>query len=421
MTTIQAIVTAFWETTLEMAPFLLLGFLVAGVLSVLVSPALVERHLGSRGLWSSVKACFFGIPLPLCSCGVIPVAASIHRHGATRGATVAFLLSTPQTGVDSILVTHGLLGPVFAIFRPIVALITGVLGGALVDAAAGDEEAASDASPSSTPEHLALGARVRGALHYGFWELPAELARPMLAGIAIAAVITVFAPQRMIELSLGGGLLSMLLMLVIGVPTYVCATASVPIAAALIAKGATPGVAFVFLMTGPATNAAAISVIWKVLGRRTAMIYLATVVVVALISGMALNQFMDPSTIISSPEHVHRILPDPIRIGLGVGLLLLIGAVSIRRRSGQSSEGAGPGDAGYSLMVGGMSCNHCAESVQRALAKCAGVTESRVDLGTGRATVFGEGPEPTDLREAVESLGYTVVESTQLKNAWDSA
>ncbi|MDA1087375.1 MAG: permease [Verrucomicrobia bacterium] len=416
MTTIQAIVVAFWETTLEMAPFLLLGFLIAGVLSVLISPALVERHLGRRGLWSSVKACLFGIPLPLCSCGVIPVAASIHRHGASRGATVAFLLSTPQTGVDSILVTHSLLGPVFAIFRPIVALITGVLGGGLVDAIAGDESPPPQTSAPASAEHLTLGARAAAALRYGFWELPTELARPMLAGIAIAAVITVFAPERVIELALGGGLLSMLLMLAIGVPTYVCATASVPIAAALIAKGATPGVAFVFLMTGPATNAAAISVIWKVLGRRTAVIYLATVVVVALISGMALNQFMDPSTI-TSPEHVHRMLPDPVRIGLGVALLLLIGAVSIPRRSGPSSEGVGPGAAVYSLVVEGMTCNHCAESVQRALAECAGVTESRVDLGAGRATVFGEGPKAADLREAVESLGYTVAESTELNNA----
>ena len=123
------IVGGLWETVVAMAPYLLLGFLIAGILSVLVSAAFVDRHLGGRGFWPVVKACLFGIPLPLCSCGVIPVAASIRRHGASRGATVAFLLSTPQTGVDSILVTHSLLGPVFAVFRPLVALVTGLLGG----------------------------------------------------------------------------------------------------------------------------------------------------------------------------------------------------------------------------------------------------------------------------------------------------
>ena len=131
----------FWLVLGQMAPYLLFGFLVAGVLSVLVRPEFVERHLGGRGIWAVLKASAFGVPLPLCSCGVIPVAASIRRHGASKGATTAFLISTPQTGVDSILATFGLLGPVFAVYRPLAALVSGLLGGAVVSAAENGAEA----------------------------------------------------------------------------------------------------------------------------------------------------------------------------------------------------------------------------------------------------------------------------------------
>jgi len=130
---IKLIITDFWDTIAEMSPYLLFGFFVAGLLSVLVSQQLVEKHLGGRGLWPLLKASIFGVPLPLCSCGVIPVSMSLHKHGASKGSTIAFLLSTPQTGVDSIFVTLSLLGPVFAVFRPVAALITGLVGGAVVD------------------------------------------------------------------------------------------------------------------------------------------------------------------------------------------------------------------------------------------------------------------------------------------------
>ena len=138
MGAVWKIAAAFWGTLSEMAPYLLFGFLVAGLLSVFVRPALVERHLGARGVLSVLKAAILGVPLPLCSCGVIPVAASLRRHGASRGATASFLISTPQTGVDSILVTYSLLGPVFAVLRPLAALLTGLVGGATVDVLAPD-------------------------------------------------------------------------------------------------------------------------------------------------------------------------------------------------------------------------------------------------------------------------------------------
>ena len=161
----------FWAVLSAMAPYLLLGFLVAGLLSVLISPETVERHLGGGGLWSVIKASAFGVPLPLCSCGVIPVTASLRKHGASRGAATAFLISTPQTGVDSIMVTYSLLGPIFALFRPLAALITGVVGGTIVTASAGNGNGEADAPPECTDSCCADDAPrnwlVR-ALDYGF-------------------------------------------------------------------------------------------------------------------------------------------------------------------------------------------------------------------------------------------------------------
>jgi len=281
----------FWATVAEMSPYLLFGFVVAGILSVLVSQQIVERHLGGRGFWPRLKASLFGIPLPLCSCGVIPVSMSLHKHGAAKGSTISFLLSTPQTGADSIFVTLSLLGPLFAVFRPLVALVTGLVGGTLVDLFGYTPEDLRRA-PKKCTDQCCGGQRnkkISRGLKYGFVTLPRDIGRPMLLGLVIAALISAFVPKGFLAEKLGTGILAMVVMMFLGIPVYVCATASVPVAAAMIAKGLTPGAALVFLMTGPATNAASFVTIWKVLGRTTAIIYIATVAGCALLSGIILD------------------------------------------------------------------------------------------------------------------------------------
>ena len=284
----KSIVTDFWATTAEMSPYLLFGFFVAGILSVFVSQRVVERHLGGKGIWPLVKASLFGVPLPLCSCGVIPVSMSLHKHGASRGAVISFLLSTPQTGADSILVTLSLLGPLFAIFRPLVAFVTGIIGGTLVNVFDKSREDKDQGSQECT-EQCCSGSQnkkiIRG-LKYGFITLPGDIGKAMLAGLIIAAVISALVPDDYFAEKLGTGLFAMVVMMFLGIPVYVCATASVPVAAALILKGLTPGAALVFLMTGPATNAASFVTIWKTLGSRTAIAYLVTVAGCALLSGI---------------------------------------------------------------------------------------------------------------------------------------
>ena len=281
-----------WLVMLEMAPYLLFGFALAGLMSIWISPAWTERHLGGRGFVPVIKATLLGVPLPLCSCSVIPVVASMRRHGASRAAATSFLLSTPQTGVDSIAITYALLGPVFAVFRPIAAIVTGLLGGSLVLAAGNGKSAQPDASPECT-DSCCSGDRARPAwlraLHYGFVTLPRDLVWPLLAGVAIAGAISAGLQKDFIHDHLGAGTGSILVLMAAAIPLYICATASVPIAAGLIHLGASQGAALAFLIVGAATNPAAVTTVWKLLGRRTLMVYLTTVALSALACGFALD------------------------------------------------------------------------------------------------------------------------------------
>jgi uncharacterized membrane protein YraQ (UPF0718 family) len=331
------IIEESWLVLGEMAPYLLLGFLVAGVLAVCIPPKWVERHLGKRGLGPVLTASLFGVPLPLCSCGVIPVSASIRRHGASRAATTAFLISTPQTGVDSIAVTYALLGPVFAVFRPLVALVTGILGGALVqvldqeadeDGGNGKDDPGESGVADGPPRGSGTGSNncedacqatppngctdsccdsgghasvVIRALRYGFVTLPRDIGPAMAVGILIAGAIAAVVPHDALRAYVDGGVVSILLMMVAAIPVYVCATASVPIALGLIHAGVSPGAALAFLIAGPATNAATLTSAWKFLGRRATVLYLATVAASALGSGLILD-WLIPAVRASVPQ-----------------------------------------------------------------------------------------------------------------------
>jgi uncharacterized membrane protein YraQ (UPF0718 family) len=368
----------FWATVGAMSPYLLFGFFVAGLLSVFVSQKMVEKHLGGQGFLPVLKATLFGIPLPLCSCGVIPVAMSLRQHGASKGSTVSFLLSTPQTGVDSIFVTYSLLGPVFAIFRPLAALVTGLVGGTLVNLFGQSPE---DRGPktedggqrtengsASNPQCCHPGPRSGAAIRnprsegpqpaqsegecccchqavtpmrklldgmkYGFVSLPRDIGKPLLVGLVIAALISSIVPDDFFAARLGRGLPAMLVMMLIGIPIYVCASASVPVAAALILKGLSPGAALVFLITGPATNAAGLATIWKTLGRRTAILYLLTVAGCALAGGILLDSIIH-SIDIGVASHIHHMGPSIVHHVSAMVLLVVLGCAFLtgcRRR-----------------------------------------------------------------------------------------
>ena len=329
---IQIIIKDFWSTVAEMSPYLLFGFFVAGLLSVLVSQRLVERHLGGRGLWPLLKASVLGVPLPLCSCGVIPVSMSLHKHGASKGSTIAFLLSTPQTGVDSIFVTLSLLGPVFAIFRPVAALITGLVGGTLVDIF-GQGKKSQDHAPEKCTDACCgdqkTSKMIKG-LKYGFITLPRDIGKAMLVGLVVAAFISALVPDGYFAEKLGKGIFPLVAMMFLGIPVYVCATASVPVAAALIMKGLTPGAALVFLMTGPATNAASFATIWKVLGKTTAILYLATVAGCALMCGVLLD-YAAAGVDFEVAARPGWMLPNVVKSGSAIVLFAVLGFALLRK------------------------------------------------------------------------------------------
>ncbi len=413
MNTFLNILEQMWLVTAEMSPYLLLGFAVAGVLSVLISPKWVERHLGGRGWWPSIKAAAFGVPLPLCSCGVIPVSASLRKHGASRGATSSFLLATPQTGIDSIMASWALLGPVFAIVRPLVAMISGIIGGGLIDLIAGnDPSPAPDAMDTDddchreTSERPTFLQRVRQVLRYAFLTLPADIAWSLTIGIALAGLITVLVDPGTFKPLLGGGIVAMLLMMIIGTPLYVCSTGSIPMAIGFMHMGASPGAALAFLIAGPATNAATIAVTWKLLGKKTAVIYLLTVAVTAVMAGLGFDfLFADAASAMIPGAHEHGTGSIGLiqHISGKILIAMLVISVLVKRFGNRPKVDL----AGKTVLnIEGMSCSHCALAVADALRETAGVQNADVDLTGKLAVITGDNLDIDALIQAVVSIGY---------------
>lgn len=435
----QQLLDSIWTTTALMAPYLLLGFLIAGVLHVLIPESWIEKHLGGRGLWPVTKASLVGVPIPICSCGVIPVAAGLRRNGASRGSTVSFLLSTPQTGVDSIAITWGMLGPVFAIYRTVAAFISGIVGGVLTDLFG--EDTPSQKAEGSQPtgkassngqlhnhnghshghnhshgdacDHCDVpgpkGAnRFLQALHYGFITLPRDLAKNLMFGLLLAAVFNVFIPDHALPESIGGGIIGYLALMLLGIPLYVCATGSVPMVVPLLAKDIiSPGAALVFLVSGPATNLASIVTLWKILGRRTSIIYLLTVAGLALLSGFILDSFLPPIEL-GNYVHMHAESLNWFH-HLSAAALAAMLVVAVLPAKGLAAEDLKPESGAPQstvLEIRGMTCSHCTSSAQKALEQQPGVSNVKVDLGSGTAIVSGTGMEVQQLIEAVDNIGF---------------
>ncbi len=290
----------------ESAGYCLFGIFMAGLLRAFMPDDFVLKHLGKNNITSVIKASIIGVPMPMCSCGVIPVAMGLRKQGAGKGPTTAFLISTPESGVDSIAVTWALLDPIMTIVRPLAAFITATVAGIIVnfvpehkENGAVPEPACScccEAEGSHDGEHThacnhnhSLLERMRSGLAFAFGGLLADMGPSLLFGILIAGMISALVPPGFIEQNLGAGIRPMLVMLLVGIPLYVCATASTPIVAALALKGLSPGAALVFLLAGPATNAATILLVAKILGKRIAAVYVAVIASVALLMGMAVN------------------------------------------------------------------------------------------------------------------------------------
>ncbi|MEJ2641342.1 MAG: SO_0444 family Cu/Zn efflux transporter [Desulfosarcinaceae bacterium] len=306
-----AILSSAGELLLESAPYILFGLIVSGLLRVFMPPSMVSRHLGHGRIRSVLKAALIGIPIPLCSCGVLPAAAGLRKQGASPGATTAFLIATPESGVDSISITYALLDPLMTLIRPLTAFVTAFGAGTLVNysvplESVGANTASADLNcpvdgccdgrdcpPEVHRRHHSLGEKLIAGLGFAFRNVWQDLAGWFFVGLLLAGVITALVPAPLLSRYLGGGLEAMLIMLAFGIPLYICATASTPIAAALILKGVSPGAALVFLMAGPATNIAALTVILAILGRRATAIYLTVIATGAVLFGLITDRLYE--------------------------------------------------------------------------------------------------------------------------------
>jgi len=304
-TFIYDVILASWDMLQQASIYILFGLLIGGMLKMFLSPAYVAAHLGSGRFSSVFKAALLGIPIPLCSCGVLPAATSLKKQGANNGATTAFLISTPESGVDSISITWALLDPIMTVARPVSAFISAFVAGSAENFLNPPDKAKSvtpdlscpidnccdgnDCPPGEHKRHHGLIEKLRRGTQYAATDLWADLAGWFFVGILLAGLISVLVPDAVIAKYLGGGLGSMLLMLTFGIPLYICATASTPIAAAFIMKGVSPGTALVFLLVGPATNITSLSVLIGLLGKRATALYLISIAVVSVLCGLAVD------------------------------------------------------------------------------------------------------------------------------------
>jgi len=396
------------NTMLELSPFFLLGMLVAGVLHVILPRDFVRKQLTGR--FGVLKAVALGVPLPLCSCGVIPAGLGLKRDGASNGASLGFLISTPQTGVDSILVSASFLGWPFALFKVMAAAITGFVGGLLADRVPQDTTWESDLSEAAAGDES--DARNLRAMFEHAHELLASIWRWLVFGIVVSALINTFLPVGTMAIFADAGpLVAGLLVLLVSLPLYVCATASVPIAAALVSNGMPVGAALVFLMAGPATNVATIGAIYRGFGRSQLALYLGILIVGSLGFGLLFDLGISN---LSVEQHVHQ---EAHRtwwaIASAILLTVLISRLAIQDllRFLRSRFGGGSGPT-IDVDVDGLSCGACERKVEKALLALDGVSSASVTRSPDRARIVG-----TASREAIEraitDAGYQISPAVQ--------
>ncbi len=396
-----------WQVMLDLSPSLLLGLLLAGMLHVYLPKGLVHRGMSRPDLPSALRASLIGVPMPLCSCGVVPAALALKNEGASKGATTAFLISTPQTGVDSLLVSASFLGWPFALFKLVAAFVTGLLGGGLVNRFTRHEPVLPLAAGDGDGKEA--GNKPQRVLRYALYDLLGAIDLWILAGVIAAALITTLVPADFFsDRAWSGGIVGMLLVLAISLPLYVCTTGSVPIAASLIAAGMPAGSALVFLMAGPATNVATIGAVYRVLGGRVLAIYLGTVIVMSVGLGLGFDFLLGD---VSQPHGVHEHGVDWIALASALLVIALMGYLSARRMRNRLAERAAarnPQQQDLVLQVDGMTCQHCVGRVKQTLEGFDAVKEAIPSLSTGQVRIRGDHLDATALIEAVERAGYRV-------------
>ena len=456
----------------EMAPFLLLGFVMLGILHVWVPDHPYVPKISKPNFKSVLWSALFGIPLPICSCGVIPTSIALRKEGASKGASVSFLISTPATGVDSILATYSLLGGPFAILRPVAAFVTAMLGGLFTNVVTKNEpetgvavvgeahephhehehcDCAGDHCSCSQADHDELSKKsfaqkIKETLEYGFVNMIGDVSKWLIIGLLLGALIAAFVPDDFFLFLHEYPLLCMVVVLVLAMPMYTCATGSIPLALALVEKGITPGAALVLLMAGPATSIASMLVVGKAFGKRTLAAYLTSIALGALFFGFVIDTFFMDTFLASMLPHAsaechgHGALGVLDYICAGLFALLIVYAKFAHKGCGGHC-GCGCGDHNcccecgddhdhceceghgehhehhheheepvvetYSVL--GMNCSHCKACVEKAAMRLDGVLSAEADVAGKELRVQWHGDDDVDetaLKNAVEEAGF---------------
>jgi len=406
-------VHAFVSMLNQMSPYLLLGFLIAGILHAFVPSAIYSRYLSGTGWRPVVTAALFGIPLPLCSCGVLPTAVALRRSGASRAAATSFLIATPQTGVDSIAATWSMMGLPFAVLRPVAALVTALCGGMIVgklERSGSLSDVDADASYEFSQLPQGLWRKLLAALRYGFFEMMQNIGKWLLLGLVVATLITVLLPDDFFSTYARWPLLNMLIIVAVAVPMYICATGSIPIAAALMLKGLSPGCALVLLMAGPAANVASILVVSKAFGKRATWAYLLSIVGGAMAFGLVVDYLpgLREMFVSAMPHHVmahYAHVASWFNTVCSVALVVMIAVAMAARYWNSYQINKNKTSAMKEYKVKGMMCGHCKANVEKGLAALPGVDNVTVDLAAGTALVEGD-VDPQTVRDKIVELGY---------------
>jgi len=338
----MTLINELLSIALTAAPWLLLGLVIAGLIKAWMPEHLLQRWMGGRGLGSITRGAVIGMPLPLCSCGAIPTALALHRGGAGRGPTTSFLISTPGVGVDSMLITSVLLGPLMALARVLGALVTAIVTGILVgftgQSAVPKNTSVSSCCASkgcddgSAHGHAAESMGVTAGLKYAFSDLLDDISRWMFAGLLLAGVLVTFVPPETL-VGFSGGLLALVLMAVIGIPLYICATAATPVAAGLLLAGISPGMALVFLLAGPVTSLATLAILRREFGSQALAVYLGSILLVTVLIGWVFDQglAMTGWNPVEQASQVQELLPAWFE-WLALAVLALVAFRPLRKR-----------------------------------------------------------------------------------------
>ncbi len=411
---INDFLNSMFVLAIDMGYYMTISLVLVAVLNIFMKREWIAKHLGGAGIWAIIKASIIGVPLPLCSCGVVPTGLYLKQMGASKASTVSFLISTPQTGADSIIATYGLMGPLFAIYRPIAAFISGVIGGISVSIFGKKEEVQIQKEVIQN-EKIQLITRVKNSVKYAFGEFVEDISLHFIAGLLVAALISVLMPADfLLTIGLGSGILSMLIMIAVGAPMYICSTSSIPIAIMLMAKGLSPGAAFVFLFMGPFTNAASLIMISKKFGRKITIIYFASATFSALGFGLLLDYIADTFDFsiayLLSQQNAANLSLLQIIIG-SVFLLLVLYYAALKMKNfvkAKKAKSNAKNIDAAEYTIEGMTCKSCAVELETSFRDEDNVIDAKVDFSSSQLTIWGT-IKHDEIQKIVEEHGYKLV------------